>query len=189
VTDQTPLRDRIAEALMRWAEGNNSPKYAAMRRPETVVQNAYSRADAVLAVLPATTDQTAALTDREKAMLGFALEMAQEEIHARSLDFTDDDKAALDSLRRMADEAQPAETAAHRPLHQWRVEILDGEEWMPASRLHRDRSAAVDQLRMSSERRPLWNDGTPVQRRLVRETTTCTVEQPAAGARQDGAQS
>src|SRR5690606_13444084 len=50
-TDQTALRDRIAEALMRWTERGNSPQYAAMRRPETVRANAYSRADAVLAVL------------------------------------------------------------------------------------------------------------------------------------------
>ena len=44
------LRDQVAEALMRWAEGNNAPQYAAMRRPDTVRQNAYGRADAVLAV-------------------------------------------------------------------------------------------------------------------------------------------
>src|SRR5690606_622955 len=59
-TDQTALRDRIAEALMRWTERGNSPQYAAMRRPETVQANAYSRADAVLAVLP-TTDRAAVL--------------------------------------------------------------------------------------------------------------------------------
>jgi hypothetical protein len=53
------LRNRIAEALMSWAERNNAPQYATMRRPDTVVQNAYSRADAVLAVLPAPTDQAA----------------------------------------------------------------------------------------------------------------------------------
>ncbi|WP_370667068.1 hypothetical protein [Streptomyces sp. IBSBF 2507] len=91
-------------------------------------------------------------------------------------------------LRRMADETPAAETEAHEPLHQWRVEILDGDEWMPASGLRRDRAQAVDQLQMSSAKRPLWNDGTKVQRRLVRETTTYTVEQSAAGARQDGAQ-
>jgi hypothetical protein len=60
VTDQPELRDRIAEALMRWAEGNNNPQYASMRRSETVRANAYSRADAVLAALPApATDQAA----------------------------------------------------------------------------------------------------------------------------------
>jgi hypothetical protein len=34
---------------MAWAEGNNAPQYASVRRPETVRQNAYGRADAVLA--------------------------------------------------------------------------------------------------------------------------------------------
>jgi hypothetical protein len=66
----------------------------------------------VLTVLPAPDQQAAALSDRERAMLGFALEMAQEEIHARSLEFTDDDKSALDSLRRLAGEAQQDEAGA-----------------------------------------------------------------------------
>src|SRR5690606_20675225 len=60
-TDQTALRDRIAEALMRWTERGNSPQYAAMRRPEPVRANAYSRADAVLAVLPPSVDRAAAI--------------------------------------------------------------------------------------------------------------------------------
>ncbi|MFB8122158.1 hypothetical protein ACFVG1_13300 [Streptomyces bacillaris] len=47
------LRALIAEALLGWAETNSSPQYARMRRPETVVANAYGRADAVLAALPA----------------------------------------------------------------------------------------------------------------------------------------
>lgn len=54
MTDQTSdLRDQIAEALMSWNERNANPQYATLRRPETVRQNAYSRADAVLAVLAA----------------------------------------------------------------------------------------------------------------------------------------
>ncbi|MFJ5915006.1 hypothetical protein ACIQFW_04305 [Streptomyces ardesiacus] len=85
-------------------------------------------------------------------------------------------KQAAELVRRVADETAATETQAHEPLHQWRVEILDGDEWMPASGLRRDRSQAAEQLRMSSERRPLWKDGTQVQRRLVRETTTYTVE-------------
>jgi hypothetical protein len=60
-TDRAALRERIAEALMRWAEGNNSPQYAPIRRPETVRENAYSRADAVLSVLPASVDQAASV--------------------------------------------------------------------------------------------------------------------------------
>ncbi|MFJ3984371.1 hypothetical protein [Streptomyces fungicidicus] len=59
-----------------------------------------------------------ALRDREKAMLSFALEIAQEEIHARSLDITDQDKAALVSLRRMSDEAQqPCTDRRVEPIH------------------------------------------------------------------------
>lgn len=52
-TDRAGLRELIAEALMAWAERNNSPQYARARRSETVTANAYSRADAVLPVLPA----------------------------------------------------------------------------------------------------------------------------------------
>lgn len=63
------LREQIAEALMAWAERNNAPQYAAMRRPDTVRQNAYSRADAVLAVpaiqqLAAERDMLGRETDR-----------------------------------------------------------------------------------------------------------------------------
>jgi len=54
MTNQTAsLRDQIAEALMSWAERNANPQHATLRRPETVRQNAYGRADAVLAVLAA----------------------------------------------------------------------------------------------------------------------------------------
>lgn len=55
------LRDRIAEALMAWTERNANPQYATLRRSETVRQNAYSRTDAVLAVL-ADHDRDAART-------------------------------------------------------------------------------------------------------------------------------
>jgi hypothetical protein len=60
-------------------------------------------------VLPAPDQQTAVLSDRERGMLGFALEMAQEEIYARSLEFTDEDRAALERLRRLAGETQQDE--------------------------------------------------------------------------------
>lgn len=65
---------------------------------------------------------------------------------------------------------------AHPPIHSWRVEVLDGDEWMPASGLHADRDKAQQLLDNGTRRKPLWADGTPVQRRLVRETTTYTVE-------------
>jgi hypothetical protein len=65
--DRAALRDRIAEALMRWAERNNDPKYAPIRRPDTVTANAYGRAAAVLAVLPAPADRAAILRDAADA--------------------------------------------------------------------------------------------------------------------------
>jgi hypothetical protein len=68
-TEQTALREVVAEALMGWAERNNDSKLAAYRRPEIVRQNAYSRADAVLAVLPAT-DRAAALAEDLRYALG-----------------------------------------------------------------------------------------------------------------------
>lgn len=50
----TPLRDRIAEALVSWTYRGKDPEYGGIL--ETVRANAYSRADAVLAVLPAPAD-------------------------------------------------------------------------------------------------------------------------------------
>jgi hypothetical protein len=69
-----------------------------------------------------------------------------------------------------------SETEAHPPLHRWRVEILDGEDWMPAGALHADRNKALALLEAGHARRPTWADGTPVQRRIVRETTSYTVD-------------
>jgi hypothetical protein len=65
-------------------------------------------ADAVLAVLPASADRAAVLSKAERTMLTYALDQAQEHIWSRD-GFTDEDQAAVDSLRRMADEAQPAD--------------------------------------------------------------------------------
>ncbi|MGQ4733421.1 hypothetical protein ACUN3E_37905 [Streptomyces sp. Ju416(a)] len=53
---------------------------------------------------PAPADR-AALTETERQLLGFALEMAEEEIHARNLEIPAKDRAALTSLRRLADDA------------------------------------------------------------------------------------
>src|SRR5690606_25900479 len=117
-TDQTALRDRIAEALMRWTERGNSPQYAAMRRPETVQANAYSRADAVLAVLP-TTDRAAVLRE--------AIDVARDEGHrleeevgieaargARCVAYLLRKRLAKEQpLRRLADQAQPEPGARH----------------------------------------------------------------------------
>jgi hypothetical protein len=149
--DQAELRDRIAEALMQWAEGNNSPKYTSMRRPETVVQNAYSRADAVLAVLPSSgcltpeytdgpchcpacdpaahrTDRAAVLADVERAIraaTGSCGYKAED-----GCDFCGGVDAALDQVRRMADEGvtpPPALTEKGRLRAQVQVLQQDAE--------------------------------------------------------------
>ncbi|MEU1078184.1 hypothetical protein ABZ404_36965 [Streptomyces sp. NPDC005878] len=102
------LRDRIAEALMRWSERNSSPQYASMRRPETVRANAYSRADAVLSELPAPDDRAAIL--REAANV--AGECA-EEMRGGGGEMAQDREAGAvyvsEALFRLAAEAQPTE--------------------------------------------------------------------------------
>ncbi|MFJ8144661.1 hypothetical protein ACIQ6R_06250 [Streptomyces sp. NPDC096048] len=183
MTDQTPLRDRIAAALYERERPPREPHWNKAFPADREVFEAM--ADAVLAGVPVLADRTAVLREAADEIAGIDF---HPNARARSLDVA---AGLARRLRRMADETAATETQAHPPLHQWRVEILDGDEWMPASGLRRDRSQAAEQLRMSSERRPLWNDGTRVQRRLVRETTTYTVEDEtghAAGARQDGAQ-
>ncbi|MEL3944835.1 hypothetical protein [Streptomyces sp. LNU-CPARS28] len=101
---------RIAKRLVAHAKGFQDVLDESDRDPwARLVRVDIDELRTATAVLPAPTDRAAGLTDREKAMLGFALEMAQEEIHARSLELTDDDRDALASLRRMADEAQQTE--------------------------------------------------------------------------------
>ncbi|MGW1796920.1 hypothetical protein ACWCQN_13135 [Streptomyces sp. NPDC001984] len=82
--------------------------------------------------------------------------------------------AATTVLEQYANEAQP-------PYHRWYVEQLDpvADQWAPGTRFT-DRAEAVERYRLLNEH------GTPADRRFVRETTTYTVEQPAAVARQDG---
>lgn len=57
-TEQTALRERIAEALVSWTYRGKEPD-PETGMLETVRANAYSRADAVLAVLPAPADRAA----------------------------------------------------------------------------------------------------------------------------------
>lgn len=80
---------------------------------------ALGAADAVLAVLPAgsedtTTTRADALTEAERTMLTYALDQAQEHIWSRD-GFTDEDQAAVTSLRRLAAETQPSEPEAEPP--------------------------------------------------------------------------
>jgi uncharacterized Zn finger protein (UPF0148 family) len=84
-------------------------------------------------------------------------------------------------LRRVAAEEQPAETQdgaeAHPAEHTWAAELHDplADEWVPGTRyLVRDR--AMNALAHAKRLGPTWKDGTPTGRRLVRATTTYTVE-------------
>jgi hypothetical protein len=100
-------------------------------------------------------------------------------------------------LRRMADaasgpggvagETQQDETQAQPPRHRWAVETRDGlaDEWAPGTRFL-NRHHAVERYEALAKSHPTWRDGTPVERRLVRETVTYTVEQPAAVSQPDG---
>lgn len=103
-----------------------------------------------------------------------------------------DDPAELSLLAVRPDErdfdteptaAEPAE--AHPAEHSWAAELYDplADEWVPGTR-YNDRDRAVRHLNHARSIGPVWNDGTPVQRRLVRSTTTYTVEQPTAEAQQ-----
>lgn len=93
-------------------------------------------------------------------------------------------------LRRVADETAATETPW--PTQQrWRIELFDylAEEWSPGGTRWPTREQAMERIQLMREKAPMWKDGPPVERRVVRETTTYTVEaEPAAGARQDGAQ-
>ncbi|MEU3432318.1 hypothetical protein [Streptomyces sp. NPDC006863] len=82
--------------------------------PDTARQNLVARYRAAVTAAgtqPATASR-AALTEIERQLLGFALELAEREIHARSLEIPDKDRAALASLRRLAGEAA---AGAHHP--------------------------------------------------------------------------
>lgn len=106
---QTPtpapeLREQVAEALMAWAERNNAPQYAAMRRPDTVRQNAYGRADAVLAVIEPELQQL-----REAvAELAQAIRLTREYVGADLLPAIDG-WSWYDALRRWAPEYLPTD--------------------------------------------------------------------------------
>lgn len=67
-----------------------------------------ARLRALAAEAPAPADRTM-LTEIERQLLIFALELAEEEIHARSLEILAKDRAALTSLRRLADDTATQE--------------------------------------------------------------------------------
>ncbi|MFI1408831.1 hypothetical protein ACH4Y0_02660 [Streptomyces sp. NPDC020707] len=140
-------------------------------------------AAAVLAVLPEPTDRAALLIEAADELDAYIARYRSPTI----ANWT----GAVTFLRRLATEAQPT-TEAHPAEHSWRAELHDplADEWAPGTR-YVDRDRAVNALAHARSVGPTWRDGTPTRRRLVRVTTTYTVEpetEPAAGARQDGAQ-
>ncbi|MGW3383325.1 hypothetical protein ACWDCO_24455 [Streptomyces albogriseolus] len=177
-TDRAALRERIAAAIY---ERNNPGYQWADAHPDDRLAYGFD-ADAVLAVLP-TTDRTAVLREAdwivEHCPDHGCVEPSTEVCHCE----------IADRLRRMADET----ATEHRPaVSRWRVETLDNlaNEWAPGTGWP-VRALAVERFELMNAQAPRWKDGTPVTRRLVRETTTYTVEAetgPAAGARQDGAE-
>jgi hypothetical protein len=125
------------------------------------------------ALLPAPVDRAAPLTDAERTMLTYALDQAQEKIWSED-GFTDEDQAAVTSLRRLAAEATPQDTEAHPPHDSWLVEVdlPDVEGWHVAYPTE-DKVKALERLERGRRESPdhEW--------RLVRETTSYAVE-PAA---------
>jgi hypothetical protein len=82
--------------------------------------------DAVLAVLPATTDRATVLSPIERRMLEYALNLADAEIEHDDHGISDDEQDALAELRRMAAETPQPETvplvgsaAIRRKLRRW----------------------------------------------------------------------
>lgn len=67
------------------------------------------------------------LSATERQFLTFALDQAAEEMSLRD-GFTADDEAALEKLRRLAEE-QPVE--AHPTETTFRIETYDGDLWLP----------------------------------------------------------
>lgn len=186
--DQTALRDRIAEAPTDWTDGHpqleaiaaavwehceHSGSGLVIDDPRNIAVVALN---AVPAVLPPPADRAAVL--REAA--DFA-EQLMDERYGPDCSYGIGGLDVARELRRLAAEAeQPdTETQAHPPQHSWRVETRDplADQWAPGSHFAH-RPNAVERLDTANRTAPLWNDGTPVERRIVRETTTFTVEAP-----------
>ncbi|MFB8101324.1 hypothetical protein ACFC3O_00555 [Streptomyces sp. NPDC056007] len=97
----------------------------------------------------------------------------------------------IDAIRRIADEkaeedrlaadaaagVQPPTSDAHPAEHSWAAELHDplADEWVPFGSSN-VRATAVHSLERGRRLAPVWADGTPTKRRLVRATTTYTVE-------------
>lgn len=141
-------------------------------------------ADAVLAVLPEQADRAAVLDEAVGAAETMAIRLQDD----RKIDEANGAFTVMAHLRRLAVEAhgtgtqQQPDTEAHPPRHSWLVEwSADGDDWAVAYPTH-DHSKALDRLARGRRETPDW------QWRLVRETTTYTVEEPAPVAQQPAAE-
>lgn len=99
---------------MAWAETNNSPRYASMRRPATVVANANSRADAVMTVVGPELERLHRRLDEAHTDLYQLRTQPSTEALAKE---RDDWRAAAYQARRERDVAL-AHLASVRDLHQ-----------------------------------------------------------------------
>ena len=186
-TDRTALREQIAEAL-------GSLQGTVHHLPPATRQAVI---DAVVPVLPEPADRAAVLREAAEAIQD-VIDTDRARFPARS-----NDRAALGAARQIvlglidkpsrlaagpaADTPHQTDGEAHPAEHKWAAELYDpaADEWVPGTRyLVRDR--AVNALNHAKRLGPTWKDGTPTQRRLVRMTTTYTVEDaaPAVGGAQ-----
>ena len=158
------LRDRIRRAV---CEAEGFAWDTDMLEPDEYGEVA----DAVMAVLPTGGDRAAVLREAADDLTALAAPDSERGAGVRW---------AADHLRHKADQAQQnVGGEAHPAQHRWAAELHDplADEWIPGTRyLLRDR--AVNDLEHARKIAPKWKDGTPTERRLVRETTTYTVEQP-----------
>jgi hypothetical protein len=186
--DRAALRDRIAEALLgtpregwtyepgreKWDHHKHGdrPGHTYSISCALCTGDVETLADAVLAEVPTPTNWVAVLSGRAKAMLSFALDIAQEEIHARSLEISSDDRTALDQLQRLADEAQPEQ---HDTLPAWLHQRFGT----------RGQHAQTWDALTDNDRSYWEHEARAVRRAVARGG----FKQPAAGAQQDGARS
>lgn len=159
VPPTTGLRDRIAAAVIPLLL-DTLPKVIARAR-------GYEVANAVLAVLPAGSSNTAAT--RAAALLDFLWRLEQSAGDAAAEKFLDDNP----ELRRMAAETEPepeAEPEAHPPTHTWKVESPRRDTWASWGATYDEHDWATERYEEAVHHYP----ARPY--RLVHATTTYTVE-------------
>lgn len=211
--DRDALRDRVAKALADedaracgWGH-EFLDRYGVDAETDGFV-------DALLAaVLPATTNHDtetgAPLSETERKMLEYALDLADEEIATDGSDFTDEEEDALAELRRIVTKPIATGTFELRGDTEIRAAALReaADEAASAARLFPDTeecATAIGALeglaerlrRVADETAATETQAAPVQHapgKVIRcpdcrdKGYTVCLDEPAAGARQDGA--